>query len=142
MDGVLHISKIKPMFTSILTTGTVYENDVTENGIIVFKKGDLKLYQEVVAIGSSVRDIKVGDKIVFDPSPYLVRKYNPNSIQNDLDNNNKIIKTNFPWVQVDDENGKPQNMLLLNDRDVRFVYEGEEKVESIIVPEKPTIIIN
>jgi hypothetical protein len=33
-------------------------------------------------------------------------------------------------------------MLLLNDRDVRFVYEGEEKVESIIVPEKPTIIIN
>ena len=57
-------------------------------------------------------------------------------------NNNKIIKTNFPWVQVDDENGKPQNMLLLNDRDVRFVYEGEEKVESIIVPEKPTIIIN
>ena len=141
MDGILHIKKIKPMFTSILTTGTLYENDVTENGIIMFKKGDLKLYQKVVAVGSSVRDIKVGDMIVFDPKPYLVMKYNPNSVQNDFDNN-KVIKANFPWVQVDDENGKPQNMLLLNDRDVRFVYEGEEKAESIIVPEKPTIIIN
>ena len=141
MDGILHIKKIKPMFTSILTTGTLYENDVTENGIIMFKKGDLKLYQKVVAVGSSVRDIKVGDMIVFDPKPYLVMKYNPNSVQNDFDNN-KVIKTNFPWVQVDDENGKPQNMLLLNDRDVRFVFEGEEKAESIIVPEKPTIIIN
>ena len=141
MDGILHIKKIKPMFTSILTTGTLYENDVTENGIIMFKKGDLKLYQKVVAVGSSVRDIKVGDMIVFDPKPYLVMKYNPNSVQNDFDNN-KIIKANFPWVQVDDENGKPQNMLLLNDRDVRFVFEGEEKAESIIVPEKPTLIIN
>ena len=141
MDGILHIKKIKPMFTSILTTGTLYENDVTENGIIMFKKGDLKLYQKVVAVGSSVRDIKVGDMIVFDPKPYLVMKYNPNSVQNDFDNN-KVIKANFPWVQVDDENGKPQEMLLLNDRDVKFVFEGEEKVESIIVPEKPTIIIN
>ena len=141
MDGILHIKKIKPMFTSILTTGTLYENDVTENGIIMFKKGDLKLYQKVVAVGSSVRDIKVGDMIVFDPKPYLVMKYNPNSVQNDFDNN-KVIKANFPWVQVDDENGKPQDMLLLNDRDVKFVFEGEEKVESIIVPEKPTIIIN
>ena len=141
MDGILHIKKIKPMFTNILTTGTLYENDVTENGIIMFKKGDLKLYQKVVAVGSSVRDIKVGDMIVFDPKPYLVMKYNPNSVQNDFDNNN-VIKTNFPWVQVDDENEKPQNMLLLNDRDVRFVFEGEEKAESIIVPEKPTLIIN
>ena len=141
MDGILHIKKIKPMFTNILTTGTLYENDVTENGIIMFKKGDLKLYQKVVAVGSSVRDIKVGDMIVFDPKPYLVMKYNPNSVQNDFDNN-KVIKANFPWVQVDDENEKPQNMLLLNDRDVRFVFEGEEKAESIIVPEKPTIIIN
>lgn len=141
MDGILHIKKIKPMFTSILTTGTLYENDVKKDGIIIFKKGDLKLYQKVIAVGSSVRDIKVGDMVVFDPKPYLVMKYNPNSVQNDFDNN-KIVKTNFPWVQVDDEEGNPQNMLLLNDRDVRFVFEGEEQVESVIIPDKPKIIIN
>ena len=138
---MLHITAIKPVFTSILTTGNLYEEDIKENGIIVFKKGDLKLYQTVVAVGSSVRDVKVGDKIVFNPEAYLVKKYNPNSVQNDFDNN-KVIKTNFPWVTVDDENGKPQNMLLLSDRDVRFIFEGEEKPDIIIVPDKPTLIIN
>lgn len=138
---MLHITKIKPLFTSVLVTGDLYEEDVKENGIIVFKKGDLKLYQTVLAIGSSVRDIKVGDKIVFNPEVYLVRKYNPNSIQNDFDNN-KVVKANFPWVTVDDENGNPQNLLLLNDRDIRFVFEGEEKNENIIIPDKPKLIIN
>ena len=138
---MLHITKIKPLFTSVLVTGDLYEEDVKENGIIVFKKGDLKLYQTVLAIGSSVRDIKVGDKIVFNPEVYLVRKYNPNSIQNDFDNN-KVVKANFPWVTVDDEKGNPQNLLLLNDRDIRFVFEGEEKNENIIIPDKPKLIIN
>lgn len=136
---MLHITEIKPLFTSVLVTGDLYEEDVRENGIIMFKKGDLKLYQTVIAVGSSVRDIKAGDKIVFNPEAYIQRKYNPNSIQNDFDNN-KVIKVNFPWVTVDDEKGNPQNWLLLNDRDIRFVFKGEEKKESIIIPHKPTLI--
>jgi hypothetical protein len=51
-----------------------------------------------------------------------------------------VIKANFPWVTVDDEKGNPQNWLLLNDRDIRFVFKGEEKKESIIIPDKPTLI--
>ena len=105
------------------------------------KKGDLKLYQTVVAVGSTVRDIKVGDKIMFDPSRYAVMKYDKNSLQNDLDNN-KFLKWNLPWVTMDDESGESKEYLMLQDRDILYVFEGEEKTENIIMPEKPKIIIN
>lgn len=138
---MLHITKIKPLFTSIVTTGDKYTEDMRDNGIIVANKGDLKLYQKVLAIGSSVRDINVGDTVMIDPKNYAVLKYDPNSIKNDMDMN-KIVKWNLPWITIDDENGNSQDCLLLNDRDIKFVFEGEETNESIIVPENKLIIPN
>lgn len=131
---MLKIKTLKPLFTSILTTGNKYEEDVKENGIITNKKGDLKLYQKVLAVGTSVRDIKVGDQVMFSPKDYVVMKYDPNSVKNDMDMN-KVVKMNLPWVKVDDEEGKPQDCLLLKDRDILFVFEGEEVSDSIILPE-------
>lgn len=138
---MLHIKSIKPLFTNIVTTGDKYKEDMKANGIIVANKGDLKLYQKVLAIGSSVRDIQVGDTVMIDPKNYAVMKYDPNSIKNDMDMN-KVIKWNLPWVVIDDEEGNPQDCLLLSDRDVKFVFEGEETNESIIIPDKPNLILN
>lgn len=139
---MLHITEIKPLYNALVTTGNVYDKDVKENGIIVVKKGDLKLYQTVIAVGSTVRDIKVGDQVMINPMNYAVMKYDKNSLQNDLDNN-KIVKWNLPWVTIDDENGESQNCLLLNDRDIKFIFKGEEKEESnIILPDTPKILVN
>lgn len=138
---MLHIKSIKPLFTNIVTTGDKYKEDMKANGIIVANKGDLKLYQKVLAIGSSVRDIQVGDTVMIDPKNYAVMKYDPNSLKNDMDMN-KVIKWNLPWVVIDDEEGNPQDCLLLSDRDVKFVFEGEETNENIIIPDKPNLILN
>lgn len=138
---MLHIKSIKPLFTNIVTTGDKYKEDMKANGIIVANKGDLKLYQKVLAIGSSVRDIQVGDTVMIDPKNYAVMKYDPNSLKNDMDMN-KVIKWNLPWIVIDDEEGNPQDCLLLSDRDVKFVFEGEETNESIIIPDKPNLILN
>ena len=135
----LHIKMIKPLFTSLVTTGDRYTEDVVENSIIVSKKGDLKLYQKVIAVGSSVRDIEVGNTVMIDPSAYVRRKYSKNSVQNDMDNN-PIMSIEFNWVTIDNEKGEPQDCLLLNDRDIRFVFEGEEKNESLIMPDKKIIL--
>lgn len=136
----LHIKMIKPLFTSLVTTGDRYTEDVVENSIIVSKKGDLKLYQKVIAVGSSVRDIEVGDMVMIDPTAYIRRKYSKNSVQNDMDNN-PIVSVEFNWVNIDDEKGNIQECLLLNDRDIRFVFVGEDKKDSLIMPDKPKIII-
>ena len=139
----LHIKSIKPLFTSIVTTGDKFEEDVVVAGIIQQdqKKGDLKLYQKVIAVGSAVRDIQVGDLVMINPINYVHRKYSKNSVQNDMDNN-PILSIDIPTVVVEDEKGNSQECLLLNDRDIRFVFEGEEKDDSIIVPEKPKFIVN
>ena len=129
------------MFTNLLVTGDKYEEDMRENGIIVANKGDLKLYQKVLAVGSSVRDINVGDMVKFNPKNYAVMKYDPNSIKSDMDMN-KVLKWNFHWVTIDDEQGKPRECLMLTDRDIEYVFEGEETNESIIIPDKPELIIN
>lgn len=138
---MLKIKEIKPLFTSILTTGDKYEKDVKEGGIITNKKGDLKLYQKVLAVGSSVRDIKVGDMIMFSPKDYVVMKYDPNSVKNDMDMN-KVVKMNLPWVTITKDN-QTEDCLLLKDRDVLFVFEGEEVVESdILIPDNKVLILN
>lgn len=139
---MLHIKKIRPLFTNILTTGDKYEKDEKQNGLIIAKKGDLKLYQTVMAVGSMVRGVKPGDKVMINPKNYQVTKYDPNSVKEDM-GMNKIIGYNMPWVTIDDEEGNPQECLLLIDRDVEFVFEGEEEEDpsnNIIMPRKSIII--
>ena len=141
---MLHIKKIKPLFTNILVTGNKYEKDEKQNGLIIAKKGDLKLYQEVLAVGSMVRDIKVGDWIMINPKNYAVKKYDPNSVKEDM-GMNSTVGYNMPWVTIDDEKGNPEECLLLIDRDIEFVFEGEETPEedsSLIMPKEKKIIIN
>ena len=136
---MLHIKKIKPMFTNIITTGDRFEKDFPQRGLIVAKKGDLKVWQEVIAIGDMVKGINVGDKVMINIANYAVRKYSKDSIQNDLDNNPKL-RYNLNWVSMDDENGNQMDCLLLNDRDILYTFEGEEEDEVIKIPSKKVIL--
>lgn len=137
---MLHITKIKPVFNHILVTADKFEKDIIECGVIVANKGDLKLWQTVLAVGSTARDIKVGDKVMIIPDHFAVKKYNKNSVQNDLDNN-PVLDYHFPFETIDDENGKPKACLYISDNDVRYTFEGEEKDEVIITPSKPKLIL-
>jgi hypothetical protein len=138
---MLHIKKVKPLFTSVITTGDKFEEDMVEGNIIIARKGDLKLWQKVIAVGSCVRDIEVGDMVMINADNYAVRKYDKNSVQNDM-YNNPSLGYKFNWVTIDDEKGNPQECLLLNDRDLLYAFEGEEKKESLITPGKPKIIVS
>lgn len=137
---MLHITKIKPLFNHLLVTGDKFDKDMVVNGVIVASKGDLKLWQTVIAVGSTVRDIKVGEKVMIIPDHFAVKKYNKNSVQNDLDNN-PVLTYNFPFETVDDENGEPKECLYLSDNDVRYAFEGCEKDDALIVPGKKKFIV-
>lgn len=137
---MLHVTKIKPLFDHLLITADRFDKDMIHNGVIVAGKGDLKLWQTVVAVGSVVRDIKVGDKVMINPNDFAVKKYDKNSVQNDLDNN-PVLTYNFPFETVDDEKGNPKDYLYISDRNVKYVFEGIEKDDSLILPGKPKLII-
>ena len=136
---MLHITEIKPTYNHLLVTGDTFE-DMIQGGVIVAKKGDLKLWQKVIAIGPAVRDVEVGDMVMIDPKNFAVKKYSKDSVQNDLDNN-PIITYNFPFETVDDEKGDPHEYLYITTEDIRFAFKGYEKDEALIVPGKKMLIV-
>lgn len=139
---MLHIHKVKPLFTSIVTTADKFEEDYMQNSIIVAKAGDIKPWQTVIAVGSSVRDIQVGDKVMIKLENYVVRKYDPNSVQNDLDNN-PALRLQMNYVNIDDAQGHPKECFLLNDRDILYTFEGDEVQEKSFkaASQKPKLVL-
>ena len=140
---MLKIKKIKPMFTSIITTMDKYEHVVTVGaGIIDISKreGSLKEYQKVLAVGGSVRDIKPGDIVWVNPTRYGVKKHQEGSLKDGIVTDNPIVTYNFDVVEMD---GK--QCLLLQDRDIDFIIEDYEEIpdnnSTIIQPEKKKIIV-
>jgi hypothetical protein len=137
---MIKVKKIKPMFTAIVTTMDKYEKPVMINGLIDTSRevGSIKEYQKVLAVGTSVTSIKIGDLVCVNPSRYAVRKFDENSIKNDI-MYNPVTTYNFNVIDIDGE-----KCLLLQDRDIDFIieeYEEEQEIESSIIQPKNDIII-
>ena len=137
---MLKVKSIKPLFTGVLTTSNKYETTSTKNGIIVSAKqteGHIKEYQTVVKVGSSVREIKPGDIVLINPSRYLRKKFDENSIRDDFDKN-PTIEINIPTVVINDK-----EYFLIEDRDVAYIIDDCEEIPdtkpSIIMPKNTTI---
>lgn len=135
----MNVKKIKPVFTGILTTADVYEYDsATVGGIITKNKGALKEIQKVLAVGSSVRDVKAGDYICINPIRYRVMKHQEGSLKDGVITDNMVARYNFPIIELDGV-----NHLLLEDRDVQYIVEDfEEDIpnQGIIQPDKAIIV--
>jgi hypothetical protein len=117
---MLKVKKIRPMFTALITTMNKYEHDVvTEGGLIDTTKqqGGLKEYQTVLAVGDSVRNIKVGDLVCINPTRYAVKQHREGTLKDGIVTDNPVIKYNFDVVEMDE-----QQCLLLQDRDIDFGF--------------------
>lgn len=124
---MLVIKKIQPMYTKILTTMCKYEEDeMTSGGLIDSTKtqGTLKEYQTVVAVGNSVRNVKVGDLVCVNPERYAVKKHEAGSLKDGVITDNPVIKYNFNIMELE---GVPH--LLLDENDVSFIITDYEEVK-------------
>lgn len=140
---MLKIKKIKPMFTSLITTMDKYEQDKLTNGGLIDstkQQGTLKEYQTVLAVGDSVRNIKVGDLVCINPSRFAVKKHKEGSMRDGVITDNPVVTYNFDIVEMD---GK--QCLLLQDRDIEYIIEDYEEVPdpapSIIEPVENKLIV-
>lgn len=120
-----------------------YEEDQTINGVIDTRKtkGSLKEYQTVVAVGSTVRDIKVGDVVAINPTRYAVMKHEDKSLKNGVIGDNMVMGYKFNTITLNDK-----EHLMLYDQDIDFVVLESEDIEeptgpTIIQPDKPSIIV-
>lgn len=132
------------MFTALITTMDKYEHDVMTNGGLIDttkQQGGIKEYQTVLAVGSSVRDIKVGDMVCINPTRFAVKQHRAGSLKDGVIVDNPVVKYNFYVVEMD---GK--QCLLLQDRDIDFIIDEYEEVPDptpspLIKPEEKKLII-
>ena len=132
------------MFTALITTMDKYEENVrTSGGLldVTKKQGGLKEYQTVLAIGSSVRDIKVGDLVCVNPTRFAVKQHQEGTLKDGVVTDNPVVKYNFDVIEMD---GK--QCLLLQDRDIDFIIEEYEEVpdptpSTLIKPEEKKLIV-
>lgn len=137
---MLKVKDIRPVYTRLITTANRYEETQTNGVLIDVKKmeGRYKEYQTVVRVGSSVREVKEGDIVLIDPSRYMKRKFDDNSLRNDFVDN-PIIEINIPTVQMNDE-----DYFMIEERDITYVITDSEEVpdpvsKTVILPKKPKI---
>lgn len=135
---MLKIKKLKPIYTSILTTYNKYSTPETVEGSDIIDPAKAKImvkeYQKVLGVGNQVRLVKPGDIIVINPMKYAKYKQvlQKNSLRNDTQQyKNEIVGFDFPIVEVND-----QEYLLLDERDILYIVEEAEEDDR--VPEKLT----
>lgn len=137
--------KIKPLFNAVITTMNTYKEDQTTGSLIDTSrtKGSIKEYQTVIAVGSMVRDIKVGDIVSINPTRYAVidHKDDHNNSLRGVMKDKIVVGYKFNTINLNGEEA-----LMLQDSDINFIVEEFEDVEeltgpTIIQPEKPKIIV-
>lgn len=137
---MINITNIIPTFNHIVTTMDIYTvDDATKDGIVdtSILKMQVKPYQKVVAVGSMVRDIKVGDLVKVDPSRYRVVRQKKNSIKDDMEEYTPVDEYRFRIVEMNHK-----KYLFLSDSDIEYIisdYETEEPPSDIIVPNNDLI---
>lgn len=134
----MKIKKIKPLYTKILVTMEKYGADELTGSLITKTTGTVKEIQKVIAVGTTVRDIKEGNLVKVNPDKYAIYKYKDNSIKGDI-MTNEIIGYKIPQIEVDGH-----TYMLLEDRDIEYIIEEfeEDKPDAGIIHTEPKIILN
>lgn len=137
------LKKIKPLYSAIITTKDKYSiDDVPKGSLIDPKKiqGSLKEHQTVLFIGTTVRDIKVGDIVKINPTAYAqYAAYKPGDGMRVVINGQEknLLGYDIPTVEID---GK--ECLQIQERDVEYIveeWEPEKEESDLIIPSQDII---
>ena len=135
----MNIKKIKPLFTAVVVTSNVYPCDYKEHNIISPKANKLKEYQKVVAVGSLVRDVKVGDIVKINPTAYAkYEPYKPGDGMRVVINGQEkaLLGYEIPTVELDGI-----EHLFIQERDIEYIVEEyeEDKESPLLIPDNTII---
>lgn len=124
---MLKIKEIKPMFCQVLVTENLYGwDDKDASGIIIHKKGDIKHYQTVIAVGDDVKCIKPGDVVAINFYKYAEFKEDPNSVK--AMGGNSVVELRLKEVELEGKDGEPVTCFLIDQRDVEYILKDFDEV--------------
>ena len=124
---MLKLRKIKPMGCQVLVTENLYGwDDFDESGLIIHKRGDLKSYQEVIAVGDDVRGVNPGDVVEINYYKYCSFENDENSVK--VNGTNNIVSIHLNEVELEGADGEPVTCFLIDQRDIKFILADFEEV--------------
>ena len=134
----IEIKTLTPMFNMILTSACRYTEDEvkTAGGLIDLSKEDqpVKEFQEVLAVGPNVKDLKVGDFVCLNFNRYKRPIHNDQDAANKIKGDKITFEYLFDSVVVDNV-----QMLRLYDSDVVYKINSYKEVKQILIPDKKII---
>lgn len=121
------IKKVRPLFTGVITTAKKYIGEQTTAGGLLLDtrklEGGLNTFQTVVAVGTTVHDIKVGDVVKINFKRYALAKHTPGAI--DAAENKQFDNMSWtyeiPMIVIDGE-----EHLLIQSNDIEYVIDDYE----------------
>lgn len=99
---------------------------IGDSGILDTTKStaSLKEYQTVVAVGSAIRSVKVGDLVCINPKRFEIKKQVKNSLREDMEEySNAVVGYNFNVILLDNV-----EHLLISENDIDFIIDEYETV--------------
>ena len=124
---MLKVKRIKPIGSQVLVTENLYGwDDFDESGLIIHKRGDIKSYQEVIAVGDDVKFVKPGDVVEINFYKYCSFENDENSIK--VNGTNKVVNLHLKEVELLGEDNELHTCFMIDQRDVNFILEDFEEV--------------
>ena len=124
---MLKLKKIKPIGCQVLVTENFYGwDDFDESGLIIHKRGDLKTYQEVIAVGDDVKQVKPGDVVEINLYKYCEFANDPTSVK--VNGSNKIVNINLNEIELVNDEGESVPTFLIDFRDIKFIIVKSKEV--------------
>ena len=124
---MLKLKKVKPIGCQVLVTENLYGwDDFDEAGLIIHKRGDLKTYQEVIAVGDDVKMVKPGDVVEINLYKYCSFENDPNSVK--VNGTNNIVNIHLNEIEMVGTDGEPVTCFLIDQRDVKYILEDYEEI--------------
>lgn len=124
---MLKLKTVKPIGQQILVSEDLYGyDDKDASGIIVHKKGDIKEYQTVIAVGDDAKWVKPGDKVMINFYNYAVFKYDKNSVR--AGDDNPIVGLRLNELIIEKDGKEPVTCFIIDCRDIKYIIEDSEEV--------------
>lgn len=145
---MLKLKKIKPVGCKVLVTENLYGyDDFNEAGLIIHKKGDLKPYQQVVAVGDDVKFIKPGDFVIINYYKYCSFENDEQSVK--VNGTNTVVDIHLDEVEIYNEKDEAVTCFLIDWRDIKYTFQEDDfdevvydkKDNLITVPKAPSLIL-
>lgn len=123
-------NQIRPRANEIVTTAELVSIEEVKSKVINKTEQTLSFdeYQTVLAVGSVVRDIKVGDVICINPNRFAIKQQQKSRVKAAIDGYEEVV-VGYKLPIIETGIG---NVLLITDSDVKYIVEdGFIEVETI-----------